>query len=149
MKKMKKILFLMLFIIPTISCSEKKIKMQAYMSPSCGCCKKWVTHLENNGFEVESIFSDNMRAIKSKYNISQDQTSCHTGVVGSYFIEGHVPADDIKKLINESPDIAGLTVPGMPAGQNVPGMETIDTNAEFDVLSVNKDGSTKIWKNYN
>ena len=69
------------------------------MSPSCGCCKKWVSHLENNGFEVESIFKENMRTIKSKYNIAQDQISCHTGIVGSYFIEGHVPASDIKKLL--------------------------------------------------
>ncbi len=123
--------------------------MQAYMSPSCGCCKKWVTHLEENGFEVESIFRENMRIIKSKYNISQDQISCHTGVIGSYFIEGHVPADDIKDLISKKPDIAGITVPGMPAGQNVPGMETVDTNAKYDVLSVRKDGSTSIWNSYN
>ena len=146
---MKKILFLSLFILSTISCSEKKIKMKAYMSPSCGCCKKWVTHLTNNGFEVESIFRENMRSIKSKYNIAQDQISCHTGIVGSYFIEGHVPASDIIKLINENPNIAGLTVPGMPAGLNVPGMETVNRNANFNVLSVNKDGSTKVWKNYN
>ena len=146
---MKKILFLSLFILSTISCSEKKIKMKAYMSPSCGCCKKWVTHLTNNGFEVESIFRENMRSIKSKYNIAQDQISCHTGIVGSYFIEGHVPASDIKKLISENPNIAGLTVPGMPAGQNVPGMETVNRNANYNVLSVSKDGSTSIWNIYN
>ena len=131
-----------------LSCTEKKIKIQAYMSPSCGCCKKWVSHLEDNGFEVESVFRDNMRAIKSKYNISQEYISCHTGVIGSYFIEGHVPADDIKRLINEIPEIAGLSVPGMPAGLNVPGMETVNKNANYDVLSVNKDGSSKVWKNY-
>ena len=67
-----------LFILLTItflnlSCTEKKIKIQAYMSPSCGCCKKWVSHLEDNGFEVESVFRENMRAIKSKYNISQGE----------------------------------------------------------------------------
>ena len=65
--------------------------MQAYMSPSCGCCKKWVTHLENNGFEVESIFRENMRLIKSKYNIAQDQISCHTGVVGSILLRDMSP----------------------------------------------------------
>ena len=146
---MKKLLLIIFISVTSLSCTEKKIKMQAYMSPSCGCCKKWVTHLEENGFEVESIFRENMRIIKSKYNISQDQISCHTGVIGSYFIEGHVPADDIKDLISKKPDIAGITVPGMPAGQNVPGMETVDTNAKYDVLSVRKDGSTSIWNSYN
>ena len=146
---MKKLLLIIFISVINLSCTEKKIKMQAYMSPSCGCCKKWVTHLEENGFEVESIFRENMRIIKSKYNISQDQISCHTGVIGSYFIEGHVPADDIKDLISKKPDIAGITVPGMPAGQNVPGMETVDTNAKYDVLSVRKDGSTSIWNSYN
>ena len=146
---MKKLLLAIFISVTSLSCTEKKIKMQAYMSPSCGCCKKWVSHLEKNGFEVESIFRENMRMIKSKYNIAQDQISCHTGVVGSYFIEGHVPASDIKKLLDENPDIAGLTVPGMPAGQNVPGMETVDTNAKYNVLSVRKDGSTSIWNIYN
>ncbi len=146
---MKKLLLLIFISVTSLSCTEKKIKMQAYMSPSCGCCKKWVSHLEKNGFEVESIFRENMRMIKSNYNIAQDQISCHTGVVGSYFIEGHVPASDIKKLLDENPDIAGLTVPGMPAGQNVPGMETVDTNAKYNVLSVRKDGSTSIWNIYN
>jgi len=146
---MKKLLLLLFISVTNLSCTEKKIKMQAYMSPSCGCCKKWVTHLEENGFEVESIFRENMRSIKSKYNIAQDQISCHTGIVGSYFIEGHVPASDIKKLISENPNIAGLTVPGMPAGLNVPGMETVKRNANYNVLSVSKDGSTKVWKNYN
>ena len=93
---MKKLLLLIFISVTNLSCTEKIIKMQAYMSPSCGCCKKWVTHLENNGFEVESIFRENMRIIKSKYNIAQDQISCHTGVVGSYFVEGHVPASDFK-----------------------------------------------------
>ena len=68
---------------------------------------------------------------------------------GSYFIEGHVPASDIKELLEKQPDIAGLTVPGMPAGINVPGMETINEKAEYDVLYVRKDGSTAVWKQYN
>ena len=113
------------------------------MSPTCGCCKKWVSHLENNGFEVESIYEDNMRSIKTQYKISQKNTSCHTGIIGSYFIEGHVPASDIKELLEKQPDIAGLTVPGMPAGINVPGMETINEKAEYDVLYVRKDGSIR------
>jgi|TARA_Y100000768_G_scaffold176701_1_gene132259 hypothetical protein len=146
---MSRLIFLAVIAFLNLSCTEKKIKIQAYMSPTCGCCKKWVSHLEDNGFEVESVFRDNMRVIKSKYNISQEHISCHTGVIGSYFVEGHVPAEDIKRLISENPDIAGITVPGMPAGLNVPGMETINKNAEYDVLYVRKDGSSDVWKHYN
>ena len=79
-----------------------KNKVAVYMSPTCGCCKKWVSHLENNGFEVESIYENNMRSIKTQYKISQKNTSCHTGIIGSYFIEGHVPASDIKELLENN-----------------------------------------------
>ena len=89
-----------------------------------------------------------MRSIKTQYKISQKNTSCHTGIIGSYFIEGHVPASDIKELLEKQPDIAGLTVPGMPAGVNVPGMEVSQERAEFEVLAVNNDGSTFVWKQY-
>ena len=143
---MKYLILILSFI--TLSCGASKNKVAVYMSPTCGCCKKWVSHLENNGFEVESIYEDNMRSIKTQYKISQKNTSCHTGIIGSYFIEGHVPATDIKELLEKQPDIAGLTVPGMPAGINVPGMETINERAKFDVLAVNNDGSTFVWTQY-
>ena len=145
---MKKIT-LLLFFISAFSCVESKEKIQVFMSPTCGCCKKWVSHLEENGFQVETILEDNMRSVKVKYGITQNQTSCHTGIINSYFIEGHVPATDIKELLSKNPDIAGLTVPGMPAGTNVPGMETINEKAEYDVLYVRKDGSSAVWKHYN
>ena len=76
------------------------------MSPTCGCCKKWVSHLENNGFEVESIYEDNMRSIKTQYKISQKYLMPYR-YGGSYFIEGHVPASDIKELLEKQPDVAG------------------------------------------
>ncbi len=141
--------FIILLSLLTLSCNNSKDKIAVYMSPTCGCCKKWVSHLESNGFNVETIYENNMRSIKSKYKISQKNTSCHTGVIGSYYIEGHVPANEIRELLEKSPDISGLTVPGMPAGTNVPGMETINDKAEYDVLYVNKDGSSAVWKHYN
>ena len=146
---MKNLIISLTLLLVNISCAEKKIRMDVYMSPTCGCCKKWVSYLENNGFEINTFTDQNMRAVKTKYNISQENTSCHTGIVDGYFIEGHVPASDIKKLLKDRSDIAGLTVPGMPAGQNVPGMETVDTNANFDVFSVNKVGVSTIWNSYN
>ena len=146
---MKYLITISIILFTNISCTEKKLRMDVYMSPSCGCCKKWVTYLEDNGFEINIFTDQNMRAVKTKYNISQENTSCHTGIVDGYYIEGHVPASDIKKLLKERSDIAGLTVPGMPAGQNVPGMETVNTNADYDVFSVNKAGVSKIWNSYN
>ena len=137
---MKNLIISLTLLLVNISCAEKKIRMDVYMSPTCGCCKKWVSYLENNGFEINTFTDQNMRAVKTKYNISQENTSCHTGIVDGYFIEGHVPASDIKKLLKDRPDIAGLTVPGM---------ETVNTNANFDVFSVNKVGVSTIWNSYN
>ena len=101
---MKYLILILSFI--TLSCGASKNKVAVYMSPTCGCCKKWVSHLENNGFEVESIYEDNMRSIKTQYKISQKNTSCHTGIIGSYFIEGHVPASDIKELLEKTHGIS-------------------------------------------
>ena len=105
--------------------------------------------MENLTDKSKKLLADFQKHLNIAHKISQKNTSCHTGVIGSYFIEGHVPASDIKELLEKQPDIAGLTVPGMPAGTNVPGMETINEKAEYDVLYVKKDGSTAVWKQYN
>lgn len=95
-----------------------------HKSPYCGCCTKWVEHLRAEGFEVEVIATDDMGPVKQRVGIPPAKGSCHTAEVGGYFVEGHVPADDIKRLLAERPAARGLTVPGMPAGS--PGMETPD-----------------------
>ena len=117
-------------------------KVTVYKTPTCGCCKKWVSHLEANGLEVESIDMKDLRLIKSMSGIEPSHSSCHTAKVGEYVVEGHVPADDIKRLLKERPDIRGLTVPGMPMGS--PGMEG-PRKDDYDVLSINKDGSTGVY----
>ena len=141
--------FILILFILNISCTKPVEKIQVYMSPSCGCCKDWVSYLKDNGFEVETVLEDDMAPIKRKYGIPEGERSCHTGIINSYFVEGHVPISDIRELLSKKPDIAGITVPGMPAGQNVPGMETVETNAEYDVLYVRNDGSTAVWNSYN
>ena len=113
-----------------------------YKTPSCGCCKKWVSHLEANGLEVKSVDMRDLRLIKSMSGIEPSQASCHTAKVGDYVVEGHVPADDIKRLLKERPDIRGIAVPGMPMGS--PGMEG-PQKENSDVLSINKDGSTDVY----
>jgi hypothetical protein len=104
--------------------------------------------MEQNGFNVESIKTNDMYSAKVKAGIDVTLQSCHTGFIDGYFIEGHVPHDAVTKLLTEKPNIKGITVPGMPAGINVPGMEVTTERAKFDVLAVNADGSTFIWKQY-
>ena len=118
------------------------------MSPTCGCCTYWVKHMEENGFKVESIKLTKMDSIKIKKKITPQLSSCHTGIINDYIIEGHVPAKDVKKLLSLKPQIRGLTVPGMPAGSNVPGMEVKNTPAKYNVLSIEHNGDTKIWSRY-
>ena len=92
-----------------------------YKTPTCGCCSLWVDHLEANGFPVEVQDVESLTAIKQQYGIPAQLQSCHTAVVDGYIVEGHVPAEDVKRLLAEQPEAAGLAVPGMPIGS--PGME--------------------------
>ncbi len=116
-------------------------KVTVYKSPTCGCCSKWVTHLEKNGFEVETNDMRDMRMIKSMSGVKPNLASCHTARVDGYVIEGHVPADDIKRLLAERPDVKGLTAPGMP--QSSPGMDI--GKAPYQVLSFDADGKTQVF----
>lgn len=112
-------------------------KALVYKSPTCGCCSKWIDHLEKNGFEVESKDVHDVRPIKQANGVPPGLSSCHTAMVGGYFIEGHVPAEDVKRLLQERPEIAGLTVPGMPTGS--PGMEGPHPE-RYRVFAVGRDG---------
>tara|TARA_B100001939_G_scaffold146133_1_gene126629 strand:- start:247 stop:684 length:438 start_codon:yes stop_codon:yes gene_type:complete len=144
MKKIILTLSLLLF-----ACNQDtKEKLVVYQSPTCGCCSGWVANMEENGFNVEAIKTEDMYSTKVNAGIDMSLSSCHTGFIGDYFVEGHVPHDAIEKLLNERPNIKGITVPGMPSGINVPGMEVSNERAKFDVLAVNNDGSTFVWKSY-
>ena len=143
-------LLIILFFIFSCKESVDKKKDIVYLSPDCGCCHDWISHMESNDFVLEKNMDANMYDIKTNAGLPIDLASCHTALIKGYFIEGHVPAKDVKRLLKETPDgIIGLTVPGMPAGINVPGMETINEKAEYDVLYVRKDGSSAVWKHYN
>ena len=115
-----------------------------YKSPSCGCCSKWVEHLEDNGFTVKSDNQRNMRSIKKAMGVPGHLQSCHTAKVGDYVIEGHVPADLVIRLLQEKPAVKGLTVPGMPMGS--PGMEG-PRKEEYKVLTFQEDGKTSVFAN--
>jgi len=124
----------------SVSPSTRSIKV--YKDPNCGCCKEWIKHLEQNGFTVEVVDMPDLSAVKMKYGVSDNLRSCHTGVIGDYVIEGHVPADLIVKMLEEKPQIAGLAVPGMPMGS--PGMEGA-TKEAYDVLTFDRAGHTTVY----
>ncbi|MDM8178602.1 MULTISPECIES: DUF411 domain-containing protein [Marinobacter] len=121
--------------------------IHVYKSPTCGCCTDWVDHLKENGFKVEVTETNNLNPIKIDAGLTPSLASCHTAFVGDYVIEGHVPANDIHRLIAEAPKAKGLSVPGMPAGS--PGMEVGDRKDRYQVLMFNDSGQTKVFAEHN
>jgi hypothetical protein len=119
-------------------------KVVVYKSPSCGCCKKWVDHLQANGFSVEVHDVPDVSPMKEELGVPKSLTSCHTAVIGKYVIEGHVPAGDIQRLVKEQPAVVGLAAPGMPAG--APGMDSGDE--PYQVLSFDAKGKTAVWASH-
>lgn len=114
-----------------------------YKSPTCGCCKAWVAHLQENGFAVVERDTSDVHPVKAAHGLPGELESCHTGIVDGYVIEGHVPADLVAKLLTEKPEgVVGLAVPGMPMGS--PGMEG-PTKEPYDVLAFTKDGRTTVY----
>ena len=142
--------YLLIISFLILSCKEEvKNKNIVYLSPDCGCCHDWISHMESNNFSLEKNMESNMYDVKITAGLPIDLASCHTAIINGYFIEGHVPANDINRLIEENPDgIIGLTVPGMPAGINVPGMEVNNDKANFDVLAIDLEGKSSVWAHY-
>jgi len=118
----------------------------AFKSPTCGCCELWVEHMRAAGFQVEVKDTQDMGAIKAEAGVPVGQGSCHTAKVGKYYLEGHVPAADAKRLLAEAPDARGLIVPGMVPGS--PGMEQGGVTKPYDVLLLAKDGSTTVYSHH-
>jgi hypothetical protein len=118
--------------------------MTIYMSPTCGCCAKWVDHVKAAGFKTVVHEDEDMDTVKNSLGVPRDLRSCHTAQIEKYLIEGHVPAEDIASLLARKPEAAGLTAPGMPAsspGMAVPGQP----HEAYDVLLFQQDGSTKVY----
>ena len=100
--------------------NNKKLSVEVFKTPSCGCCYGYVLFLEKEKFNVKQTDMRSLHSIKQKYNIPLEMQSCHTTIIGKYFIEGHVPLEAINKLLKDQPDIDGIALPGMPIG--TPGM---------------------------
>jgi len=116
--------------------------VEVFKSRSCGCCEKWLKHLQQNGFEVNTHEVNDVPAARKKLGMSDRLGSCHTARIGDYVIEGHVPAADIQRLLKEKPKALGLAVPSMPPGS--PGME-IAKPVPYETLLVQADGSTRVF----
>ncbi|WWW13067.1 DUF411 domain-containing protein (plasmid) [Arcobacter cryaerophilus gv. pseudocryaerophilus] len=140
---MKKTILSLMLITSSIFAMEGKT-MTVYKSPFCGCCSDWIDIMKTKGFKIDVIETNEVNNIKQKAGLQAGQTSCHTAFVDGYVIEGHVDYNAIKKMLVEKPNILGITVPGMPIGS--PGMEQGNTKQAYNILYVNKDGSTGVYE---
>ena len=124
------------------------VHAEVWKSPTCGCCKDWIAHMEKSGFRF-TVHEVGNTAMRQRMKVPMALGSCHTAVVGRYAIEGHVPARDVQRLLKERPDAIGLTVPGMPVGS--PGMDGPEYGGRkdpYDVLLIATDGSTRVFSSY-
>lgn len=122
--------------------------VEIWKDPNCGCCHDWITHMEANGFHF-TVHDTGNNAVRARLGLPQKLGSCHTALVGGYLIEGHVPAADVRALLQQKPKALGLAVPGMPVGS--PGMDGPaygNRRDPYDVLLVARDGSTRVFKSY-
>ncbi len=149
MKALKNILAITLLAV-TVSVkagnSDKPIDIVVHRSPSCTCCGKWLEHLKQNNFNVKDVVTEDVQALKNQHGVTQELASCHTALVGGYVVEGHVPASDIKKLLNTKPNVVGIAVPGMVNGS--PGMEMGTKKDAFKVVSFDAENKIKEFSSY-
>ena len=118
-------------------------ELHVYKSPTCGCCAKWVEHMEEAGFKVSVEEVVDMRGVKMRTGVPLELSSCHTTVVGDYVIEGHVPAKVVKRFLEEAPEVKGITVPGMPIGS--PGMEGPNPQP-YEVIAFDGKGNRTVFE---
>ncbi|MBV8887347.1 MAG: DUF411 domain-containing protein [Chroococcidiopsidaceae cyanobacterium CP_BM_RX_35] len=130
----------------SVQAAPEALKITVYRDPSCSCCGGWMEHLNTQGFQVKNVLTSDMNALKQQYRVPNDLASCHTAVINGYVIEGHVPANDIKRLIAEKLNAAGIAVPGMPIG--TPGMESKNVRDPFSVFSFDQKGEAEAFNQY-
>jgi hypothetical protein len=121
--------------------------VQVYKQPGCGCCELWARHMRAAGFRVAVEEAADVEAMKRRHGIPVNLRSCHTSVIGTYRIEGHVPANVVRKLLSEKPAAAGIAVPGMPIGS--PGMESGSRRDPYDVIAFDADGRQRVFTSVN
>jgi hypothetical protein len=118
------------------------VEAKVWLTPTCGCCGKWVDHMQAASFKMTREVTTDMSAVPAHQRVPEALRSCHTAMVGQYIIEGHVPADLVRRLLKAQPKIVGLAAPGMPAGS--PGMD-VPNSPPFQVLAFDKEGHTRVF----
>ncbi|AUT45791.1 DUF411 domain-containing protein [Achromobacter sp. AONIH1] len=134
--------------LPGLAAAQAPTPVEVWKTPTCGCCEDWVKHMRDNGFAVTTHDVTDTGPIRRNAGMA-DHGSCHTAVVGGYAIEGHVPASDVRRLLREKPEAAGLAAPGMPLGS--PGMDGPEYGGRktpHDVLLVDKRGGSTVFQAY-
>ncbi|MDR2366140.1 MAG: DUF411 domain-containing protein [Zoogloeaceae bacterium] len=132
-------------ILPLSLRADDPLAADVYKSATCGCCGGWEAHLRAAGFTVRSHIVDDVSAMREKLGMPRNYASCHTARIGKYLIEGHVPASDVRRLLDEQPDAIGLAAPGMPSGS--PGME-FGAPQNYDVLLVTRNGEARVFQHH-
>jgi hypothetical protein len=145
---LRKLPFMGALLLSACAPAIAQTELQVVSGEGCGCCGEWVKHLPANGYTANITYvpQDKLMTYKDKAGLKPQQTSCHTGTIGGYVIEGHVPAREIERLLREKPDALGLTVPGMPHG--APGMGPASEAEPYQVLLLKKDGTTSVYASY-
>lgn len=134
---------------PLSSLAQSATKVEVWKTPECGCCKDWVKHLQSNGFQVLTHDVGDTSKVRQKLSMPDQFGSCHSGSVGGYALEGHVPAKEIRRLLHERPAAIGLSVPSMPLG--APGMDGPEYQGRsfpYEVLLVAKNGKASVYQSY-
>jgi hypothetical protein len=131
-----------LLIIAFSGDTVQGVEVTMYKGAACGCCTGHATYLDDEGYSVTKVELQDLTEVKEKYNIPYKMQSCHTTVIGEYFVEGHMPQEAITKLLEEKPDIKGISLPRMPAGS--PGMLG-EKNGPFVIYALHNDG---MWQKF-
>jgi len=142
---MRQLFVLAALLLSNLSSAAEPLTIDVHRDANCGCCKAWISHLQDNGFTVNDHVEADMRAVKQRLGVPPRLASCHTGVINGQFVEGHVPAADILKL-RQQPDLMGAAVPGMPAGS--PGMEYGNVRDAYQVIGLDKQGAERVINQY-
>lgn len=145
MKTTLRLAALSALLMSTLAQAAELIPIDVHRDANCGCCKKWIAHLESNGFKVNDHVESNMSEVKQRLGVAPRLASCHTGVIDGKFVEGHVPADQVLAL-RKRDDLLGIAAPGMPMGS--PGMEMDGSSDAYQVIGLTRDDKDVVVADY-
>ncbi|ANN77829.1 metal-binding protein [Bordetella flabilis] len=148
-RQMRRALLVALAGAPVWAVAGSGAQISVWKTPTCGCCKDWVKHLKDSGFEVAVHDVPDTSAVRQRNGIPNDYASCHSARIDGYALEGHVPATEIRRLLRERPEAVGLAVPGMPLG--APGMDGPDYGGRrlpYNVYLIERAGRARVYQAY-